>query len=155
GLMWQVADYLELGDVSAADRAIAEHARLANEVRHLWHLWTADIWRAMRALLDGRFVDAEPLAQQALGAGLEIEEPEAAAFYGLQAYLLFRAQGRVAELEGLVQTAVDRYPDIPLARCWRALLYAETGREDQARRELEALAANDFADLPPDISWLV
>jgi len=40
-------------------------------------------------------------------------------------------------------------------RCGLALVLAELGREDEARRELEHLAAADFDDVPRDALWLV
>ena len=44
----------------------------------------------------------------------------------------------------------DRLPAMRRWRCGLALVLAELGREDEARRELEHLAADDFDDLPRD-----
>jgi tetratricopeptide (TPR) repeat protein len=43
---------------------------------------------------------------------------------------------------------------MPLIRTALALIYKQLNRETEARDEFERLAANDFADLPPDWFWL-
>jgi hypothetical protein len=64
-------------------------------------------------------------------------------------------QGRHRELEPLVRRNADRLPAMRRWRCGLALVLAELGREDEARRELEHLAAADFEDVPRDALWLV
>ena len=64
-------------------------------------------------------------------------------------------QGRHADLEPLVRRNADRLPAMRRWRCGLALVLAELGREDEARRELEHLAAADFEDVPRDALWLV
>jgi hypothetical protein len=66
-----------------------------------------------------------------------------------------RRQGRHLELEPLVRRNADRLPAMRRWRCGLALVLAELGREDEARRELEHLAAADFEDVPRDALWLV
>src|SRR3990172_4866310 len=44
---------------------------------------------------------------------------------------------------------------MPAWRCALALLYSETGQEQECRREFEPLAVEDFAALPRDFGWLV
>jgi tetratricopeptide (TPR) repeat protein len=66
-----------------------------------------------------------------------------------------RDQGRLGEHEETIQAIADRFHDHPAWRPGLAALYAELGREAEARKELEALAANELADLPRDFLWLV
>jgi hypothetical protein len=47
-----------------------------------------------------------------------------------------------------------RFQEFPVWRAALAALYAELGREGEAREALEPLAANEFADLPRDLLWL-
>ena len=61
--------YLELGNIRAADVAIAAHYRLAEEARQPFYRYINTGFQTMRALLDGRFAEAERLAQQALEFG--------------------------------------------------------------------------------------
>jgi DNA-binding CsgD family transcriptional regulator len=145
---------LEFGDLTGADRELAEHARLARALREPLFLWNAALWRAMRALLDGRFAEAEPLAQAAFVLGQRAQRQNAGLFFAAQLFTLRREQGRLAELAPTAAATADRYPNLPVLRCWLALLYAELGKPGEARVELERLAADDFACIPRDILWL-
>ena len=62
-------------------------------------------------------------------------------------------QARFAEIEpfvemGVTQTAASTW------RCALAEFYHRSGRTAEARREFEALAADDFASVPRDTMWL-
>ncbi|MGH7858994.1 MAG: ATP-binding protein, partial [Candidatus Binatia bacterium] len=144
---------VELGDISQADREIDIRARLAEEIRQpALQVWTP-ILRAIRALFDGRFAEVESLAAQALEIGRrgQIQTPNL-----IREVLLFRLwfeQGRVGEREASLQAAVEQATATPTFRVFLAMLYAEIGREADARREFERLAANDFADIR-DMNWL-
>jgi tetratricopeptide (TPR) repeat protein len=115
--------------------------------------WQALLTQAMRALLAGRLADAERLADAALAAG-ESGPGNAEQFYGVQLYLIRREQGRLAELVPVVAGLAEERATLPIWRCGLILLLCETGRLDDARRELDRLAARDFADLPRDMNWL-
>ena len=63
---WTIIDLMELGDIDGVDIQIAAVSKLADALhRPIW-LWWAGLFRATRALLDGRFDDAERLAQETL-----------------------------------------------------------------------------------------
>src|SRR5262249_5060203 len=62
---------------------------------------------------------------------------------------------RLAELEPAARELASQFADNAAWRAALAFLYAELGREVEARRELEVLAADDFAALPRDHNWLV
>ena len=49
---------------------------------------------------------------------------------------------------------MEQYPTLPAWRAGLALLYAETDRPADARREFERLAEHGFADVPEDLAWL-
>jgi tetratricopeptide (TPR) repeat protein len=150
-----VVDLLEIGDREAVEAQIAAFAAGAQELRQPVYLWNVAIWRAMRAFLAGRIAEADELAQQALSAGGRAEAVTAAQYYGIQLLSVRREQDRVGELEGAAREFVSRYPAVPAWRAALALLLCETGRPDEAGRELEALAAHDFEDLPRDGQWLI
>src|SRR5205823_13747609 len=94
-----VVDLLELGDLAAADAEIAVHAALAQELREPFQLWHAAVWRAMRALCDGHFDDAERLANDAFAAGRRLHESDAAQFQAVQLFFCRVDQGRAGEME--------------------------------------------------------
>ncbi len=153
GRNWRVLDLLEQGDLAAAEREIAEHGRLADELRLPGYQWWTPMWRAMLAVARGRFEEAERLRAEALTIGR-------------------RAGDRVAELFAWIQTTYVRFerearlgaPDVPdplavqavqtALRCDLPLLYAEAGRVDDARRELDALAAAGWAAVADDMNHL-
>jgi len=155
GRVWQVVDFLEIGDIQAVDVGIALCERLAEELRQPGYVWWTEIFRAMRALLDGRFTDAEPLIQRAFATGQRAQNENATQVFATQMFVLRREQGRLAELEPAFKGMVEQYPDIPSWRCGLAMLYAQLGRLEEARQEFERIAVDDFAGLPRDLFWLI
>src|SRR5262249_34863090 len=90
---------LELGGMPATDAEIGVYARWAEESQQPIHLSQAIEFRAMRALMQGRFADSERLAQEALAIGQRLQTENAAGIFGLQMFTLRREQGRLKELE--------------------------------------------------------
>ncbi len=70
---WRFTDLLEDGDVAAADRELDAHAELAQRLHQPFLLAYTTQFRALRAIMQGRFRDGEALAddarQQAQRAG--------------------------------------------------------------------------------------
>ena len=60
---------LRAGRVRRRRRRIDAFAALARELHAPWYLWRAALLRAMRALIHGRFAEAEALAAEAEGVG--------------------------------------------------------------------------------------
>ena len=108
----------------------------------------------MRALLEGRFADAERLAQQGLAVGQRMQGEDPSGVFGLQMFTIRREQGRLREVEPVVRLFVQQNP---AALTWQpglAVVYSELGLEQEAREMFERLAANDFADIPRDSMWV-
>jgi DNA-binding NarL/FixJ family response regulator len=145
--------YLELGDIQEAEVAIAAHNRIAEEVRQPFYGYVTTGFQTMRALLDGRFAEAERLAQQSLEFGQQAQVENADGVFGIQMFLLRREQGRLAELAPAIRYFVRQHT----ATTWRpglALIYSELGLVQEARVEFEHLAQYDFTDLPRDGLWV-
>ena len=140
--VWRLTALLELGDVAAADAELEG-----------WNRWFQPWWvallRAMRALLDGRFEDAEALGTEALKIGQRARITNAVLAFGAQLFLLRREQGRLHEVEEMAAG-----PVLQENPAWRALLHYELGHETEARSEFERLAAQNFTDFPKDSFWL-
>jgi class 3 adenylate cyclase len=158
---YRLRDRLELGDIGEVDVDLAAYERLAKELRQPAHLWHVPGLQAMRALVDGRFADAEPLIAEALAAGTRAEETVAEQFHGIQLALLMRLRrsdaddaGLAALVAGLAELA-ERFNAIPAWRCSLAATHAELGHENEARAAFETLAADDFAELPLDAQWSI
>jgi tetratricopeptide (TPR) repeat protein len=149
------SDLMEKGDLSAVDRELEVCLPLAEELRQPYPKWAAATFAAMRALLEGRFEEGEPLIHRALDIGQRAQNQNAVQLFGAQFALLRREQGRAGELEEMAKGLIAQYPRIPAWRAALAWLYMDQGREADARHIFEELAAPDFADLPRDLFWLI
>ena len=65
-----------------------------------------------------------------------------------------REQGRLSEVEQSLERFAREYPAAPVWRAAAAYAHAALGRTDPARRALEALTANELAEVPRDGEWL-
>jgi tetratricopeptide (TPR) repeat protein len=147
----RAASSLESGDVRAVQADIAAHARLAEELPIAIHRWAATTMRALRALLDGSFGDAERLADEALS--LQPGRPNVRFTHLVQVALLRWEQGRLEELRDELQAVVDRFPRAAFARAWLSLADAEAGRGDDARRGLRSVV-EQLPQRPRNGIWL-
>ena len=147
-LCWRIVDRLELGDLVAADAALATYTQAARQYRWPWFHWYIGRFEAMRALLQGRFAEAEQHAEQALAAIKRTEHEDALLVYGTQMLAIRTEQGRVAELEAGVQAFVAQYPAVEVWRYVLAYLQAELERPDATRAELERAMRTPAASLP-------
>ena len=96
GRLDQVVDLLELGEIEAADAEIEVHRRLAEELRDpVELLWHDAVWATMRALLEGRFEEAQKLADRALALGAPIRGRTAEQYHWTQTFWIRREQGRL------------------------------------------------------------
>lgn len=138
GRAQRAATALEAGDFLAVEDDVARYSRLADELRMPVHQWAATTMRAMRALLQGSFEDAERLAEAAFS--VQPEWPNARWAYLNEVSLLRWEQGRLGELRETWQTFVDRFPRLAAARGWLALADIERGDREAARRALQLLA---------------
>ncbi len=145
---------LALGRLDEMEVEARTFERLAEESREPQFQYHAMQWKAMRALLEGRFDAAAELAQQTLVLGQRIRNPGAVQGFAVQTALLKREHGTLHELEAPIRGFVDRYPTFPVWRCGLALLYSEADRREDARREFEAVAAKEFRDIRRDVYLL-
>lgn len=155
---WRIIDLIEAGDLSSARNEINHHGDLAGRLRQPSHIRDGVVWRAMEALLDGRFDRAGAFADEALAIGERIQDPGARAIYGVQKVMILAEEadpGRLDEAVTLARQEAQAHPDIP---AWRALLAfaeARAGRLDDARAGLEIVATDAFAGVPRDAVFLV
>jgi hypothetical protein len=143
---------LDRGELPAADREIDAWAQGVAELREPLHLAMLARWRAMRAMLDGRFDDAEREALHGFEYGRRAAEVDAEQYLVLQLGLIRLWRGEFAEAE--VRAIGERYPGIVAWRCGLTYLLAEQGCAADARQELAALAKARCACLPRDVHWL-
>jgi tetratricopeptide (TPR) repeat protein len=151
--MWRIDDLLAVGDIEAVDADIAAMQKLVEEVREPFYDYCQTTKRAMRALLVGRFDEAEHHARQGKECNQQMDVDNAEGVFGMQMFSIRRLQGR---LEGLAPVIRHFVSHRSAASCWHpglALIYSELGEETEARAEFERLAVKDFADIPRDALW--
>lgn len=142
------------GDDLEARRQHALLSDLAAELHQGPQLWNAGLLATVRALLDGRFNEAERLADETLALGQEAQAWDAAASRLFALFVLRREQGRLDELEDDLRHALVTHPGYRSIRCMLLALFVDVGRLDEARGLFEQLAAAGFAAFPRDNEWL-
>lgn len=147
----RIGELLEIGDVTELDSEILRYHVLTGELRR--NDGFCEIIDAMKALLDGRFDEAEQLSIQALNSQGEFDE-SFAHFFASQIGIVRAEQGRLADLEPIIRGIVTRYPNLIYARCGLAFCYAEMNRQAEASAEFEHLAADNCTLVPRDATWV-
>ena len=154
-LHWRAVTCVESGELDDAARLVQREGRLAEELGQPTASWLAAYDRATQALMQGLLDEAETWTETAGQIAMDSGQPEAMAFYVGQLLNVRFEQGRLGELEPMVDAQVQANPGIPAFRAALALARCECGMDDRARELLDADGANAFASLPYDSNWLV
>ena len=149
---WRLNHLLELGDVGEADREIEAYEALARRLRQPLYVSFAVALRGMRALMAGRFTEAEALAAKALAVDPRFRS-EVKLSLMAQMYWLYREQRRLQDITALAGDLQQAAP-AAAAQCGFAALLCDLGMVEEARAQFEQFAANDFSDVPRDFAWL-
>ncbi len=146
--------WLTLGEVERATSVDDQYRALADRLNQPGQLWIFTMVRCIWALFRGELSEAEELAEQALELGSRAQSWDSGFSYRVAMFVLRREQGRLDEIEELIRRSADEYTGYRSLPCLAVLLDCELGREQDARRAFDLLAADDFAALPPDCEWL-
>ncbi|MDP9238757.1 MAG: AAA family ATPase [Chloroflexota bacterium] len=156
---WRLHVLLEAGEVSAdeLDKIESETFAAVTDRSAPYQRYVSTTWRTLRLLMQGRLDEAEPLAQQGLilGTGEGARNASAIAIFGAQLGGIRQAQGRMAELDVPLKGLIDQYPAIVGWRAVLALVYAESGRPEEARSMVHELAPRRFEAIPRDAFWTI
>ena len=153
--LWRISLLLELDDPERADAEIEAFGATARRLGQPRTLVYVPLHRAMSAHMRGEFAQAERFTVEARERARDVRGSMAPIIADAQTFLQWRTEGRHHDLEPFVRRLADRLPAMRRWRASLALVLAETGRIEEARKELEQLAASDFEDLPLDVTWLV
>ncbi len=145
---------LELGNFTEIDVAIAEHTSLVDQMKQPAAQIHSRAFQAMRALMEGRFEDVERLAAEVLELGTLSQSSSAVQFSGIELFALYWEQGRLDALEQPVRDLASTYETIAAWRVALAFLLSGLGRAEEARAQLDELAADGFAAIPDDAARL-
>ena len=151
---WRMFDSFEMGDLDGWRRHIEAYEQGADEFREPFLRYVAASSRTMHALFEGRFDEAERLAQHTLAIGNRMPGLDAAGVYGVQMFTLRREQGRLQEVAPVVRHFVQTNAQANLWRPGLALIYAELGELEAARVQFDLLAADGFRTLVRDGVWV-
>ena len=157
GRRHRVVYLLETGDIPALDTEIAAYAHLAETLKRPIGRWYVPLFGGMRALMEGRYDEAEQLAQRALDMGKEAGSRMAVPLADFTLLTeLYRQAGRFEQLDEQWRRYVEAYPAIGELIDCITLMRATVGRADaKARAELERLGASGTLDgIMPGAMWL-
>jgi DNA-binding SARP family transcriptional activator/tetratricopeptide (TPR) repeat protein len=144
---------LELGPADETKRTGDEVARLANTLHHPAHLWSSTAHKALCAASEGRFLEAEDLAETALRLHRPSDQVQALVAYGTQRFQRHWLEGRLSEDRQALHSIIERSPDrlsMISALLWTEI---EIGEVDAVRNLLDRIAAAGWASIPKDLEW--
>jgi tetratricopeptide (TPR) repeat protein len=142
----------ETGELAGLDRAMEELESIVRQIRQPQFRYVQAGFVTMRALLEGRFTEAEQLTLQVLTLGQRLQLESAEGIFGMQMFMLRREQGRLHEIAPIVEMFVQEHS----SSAWKpglALMCAELGLTDKARTLFEELAADEFMGIQQDGVW--
>ena len=155
GRFRQFREYLERGDFDAADAALDRCSAIAAELKQPRHQWLVSFAHSTKAVIQGRFSDAENLLKQAVAIGRRVDDPTASLFSNMQTLMIRKLQGRYEELAAQNREMIERYRIIPAWRASVAQTCVKLGRLDEAKVYFDFFVDSDFAALPRDGAWTV
>jgi class 3 adenylate cyclase/tetratricopeptide (TPR) repeat protein len=141
---------LARGDYPAYAAQVDGQQHLARETRSPANIATAELAMTTRAVLEGRYADAERHGDECLALSRRVQDATMVQNYGVSLYPMWREQGRLGALEEPTRRTVERFPMIYAWRAGYAHLLAMIGDLDRAARELEVLAGH-YDDIPFDV----
>jgi tetratricopeptide (TPR) repeat protein len=157
-LLMHFIAFTEIGRMTDARRRLQDVSRLAQEVSGLtpWQLWLGLAPVSEVALMDGNYPQAaELLAREAEYGFPGTSTRDDVSAWRMQAFLLAREQGTLAEVEQDVRASAQEFPWYPCHRAALVLLLIGIGREGDARAAFVELAQDGFRALYRDNEWLL
>ncbi len=156
GRNWRCVDLWEAGDRAGFEAEVAAHERLADALRLPAFRWYGPMWRAAIAAVAGRSDEAERLAAEGAAIAVRAGDPNGELFrhmVGLNVIINARDFSN-QDIIDFTENAVENYAAGMAYASGLAWVYAERGREAEARAMLDRVAADDYAGLAWDANWL-
>jgi len=144
---WRVAGLIALGNLSAADRELAEVHAMAVRLRQPFTLHVAEHYASTLALCVGQLAEAEAAAQRSHEWSRLLTGRAASGVHGIQMFGIRREQGRLVELAAVTRLLSGSERSSSAWRPGLAALLAELGMDDEARRELARVREEGFDGL--------
>jgi hypothetical protein len=148
------ASAIEHADRADSVDALARARRIADDLGQPAATGLVLVWESALATLSGDLATGERLATEAFGLAAQGGDQDAEVVFGAQLFNVRLLQGRLGELEPLLESVVDRALTPNAAQGMLASLYAESGRFDEARAALTAAAHDGLTGLDRDLVWV-
>jgi len=151
-MAWLVPSHVVLCDHHGAREALTELFVVARRLSQPFFLHVAEQYASAVALCDGDLAAAERAAARSQEWGRLLSGRDASGSHAIQMFGLRREQGRLAELAPMIRLLDDDARD----GAWQpglAVVLAEMGMEDDARRELRRVLGNGLGALRRSL-WL-
>ncbi len=161
GKLWRASYLLVLGRRNDFEAELEEYDRLAKRLHHPLHIWWAQVGSCNRALMDGRFAEAENLAKDLLTTGLPLQGLIAESVFAIQmltSSLEKDSESRRQAIQEVMQIIRKILQLVPSHLAWRVplvLTQLEAGMVAEARANFDRLAEEGFEKIPDDQVLLV
>lgn len=119
--------FLELGDIAAADAELRVADGLSVNLRQPVYRWQVLLRQATRALMEGRYSDAEVLATEGVKIGVRSGDERAVTSFLGQKLLSHRDKGGLRELAGEAAFVEVKYAQLPVWTAVNLYIRAENG----------------------------
>jgi hypothetical protein len=150
--IFEITDFLELGEVAAAERSIDAFGQLSAELDLPQSRWYADVHQFLRHHLRGALVDAEAALHRLAERGQQVSDRNAILSFASGFATLLIERRRFADVAPLLDTMRAEFPAIANAwRCASAYGFAENGHRQAALHHVQAV---DPLELPRDVVYL-
>jgi class 3 adenylate cyclase/tetratricopeptide (TPR) repeat protein len=146
--VFQGLNALDRGDFETAASGRAVQEAIAEETGQPMFLWVNTFAPALLATMAGDFEQAEELTNRSAGLGTEAGQPDVFAVYAAQIHAIRYEQGRLDEILGIQEQAVEEAPLLEAYASALALSYCELEDTEKARAALHGFAAGGF-DVTP------
>jgi len=154
GMMLRQVGMLERGETAAFDASLESFAGLASDLGQPQSLWYTPLYRAMRALMDGRIDRAVQRQAELENVVARVENANGFLSLITQSTLLRREMGNIETMIPELVEGAQRYPKIRAFRAGLAFSYCALGRVSETEREFEIMARGGFFDVPERFDWV-
>jgi class 3 adenylate cyclase/DNA-binding CsgD family transcriptional regulator/tetratricopeptide (TPR) repeat protein len=141
------------GQLDDAADTLATLRKASATGRFAAFLFMAEAMEVIMALAKGDLAAAEAAVERGVALDPDDESPFTAGVYGIQMYIIRRAQGRLSEVAPVIRAVAMTEDPPPLWRPGLAAIYADLGMLDKAREVFDTLTPNSFASVARDSVW--
>jgi len=149
----RLRELLATGEAEAFASEVAALDRETRALRQPQLRWWALVLGSVAPMVEGRHDEALALAREALALGQRMGDPTAASTFDGQAFCIALDRGNPERAEAPMRRLAAEHPGAAIFPSSLALIEAETGRLDDARRSLEPFAEGGFAGVKRDWAW--